>query len=144
MKTRPAAAISTVLLLAGVAHFDWHLGRPGHAHLSFGWPWHWVVGLVAFGIFGWVRGRREDPHSWRGALALSGAALFVAQVIEPLGEMVAFHLPWTAVMPLVRWRVFAEFVLSAASAGTGLFLVARRTRRRRVDAMERSQGASSY
>jgi hypothetical protein len=98
-----------VLALAVVIHLDWHLGRPGHDHLSFGLPWHWFLAIPTFVLVAWVAHRKWPGDAFRAAVRMTLWGLVVGQGLEPLGEM----LLWPGSEPFAdmrRWRVFAEFI----------------------------------
>lgn len=84
------------LLLATLIHLDWHMSRPAHYHiggrLGLGWPYHWIVTALVFGIVGWFIARTWPESRWRvGAVSLL-IGVILGQVVEPMLEVVqAYH-----------------------------------------------------
>jgi hypothetical protein len=96
--------------IAIMIHVDWHLGRPGHDHLSFGLPYHWLSGVATFGPLPWVLVRR-----WRTSFAAASAFVIMVgavlgQGLEPLSEALPFNGGLEPFMNTGRWRIFGGFV----------------------------------
>jgi hypothetical protein len=100
-------------------HLDWHLGRPGHDHLSFHLPYHWLVAIPTCLPIAWFANARwPDAPVKAGVLTLLLGVL-IGQGVEPLGEALLDGSAAPFTNP-VRWRVFAEFLV----AGWLTFLLA--------------------
>lgn len=97
------------LWIGTLIHVDWHLGRPGHDHLSFALPYHWVLAVLAFAPLPWLLVRRRLMSAPMSALLIAVGVL-VGQGLEPLGEMILFSAGPNPFTNPVRWRVFAEFM----------------------------------
>ena len=110
MKPRSAAILAAVLL-AGAIHVDWHLARPEHhARLSGGFSQHWLLAVPVFGILAAIISTSPATRRWRnGALWIGGGAL-LGQIVEPLGEVLIYRLPWGQLVVGIRWTAFAEFM----------------------------------
>lgn len=107
------------LWIGVLIHVDWHLGRPGHDHLSFGFSYHWFLAVLTFAPLPWLLVRRW-PNSVARASALAiGLGVLMGQGIEPLSEVILFNAGMEPFTNAVRWRVFAEFMV----AGIVIYLV---------------------
>lgn len=97
------------LWLGIMTHIDWHLGRPGHDHLSFHLSYHWLLALPAFLPLAWLAGTRWPNVAGRAGMRMILLGLLIGQVLEPLGEALLGEglEPFTNT---TRWRVFAEFL----------------------------------
>ncbi len=114
-----------------LVHVDWHLGRGGHDHLSFGLGYHWLVAVVTFAPIPWVLARRW-PTSFPQASAfvlLLGIAL--GQGLEPFGEVIYSPASWEPFTNPIRWRVFAEFSVAGILTYLASAVLAVRWLRRR-------------
>ena len=119
----------SALWLGVLIHVDWHLGRPGPSHLSFGLPYHWILGILAFAPLPWLLRRRWPNSLTRASVLVIALGVVLGQGLEPLWE--AIHLaqgpqPFTSA---VRWRIFAEFL----AAGIVTYLVNAVVAGRRMD-----------
>jgi hypothetical protein len=95
------------LLLAMVIHADWHLARPHHhGRLSFECREHWLIAAALFAAVGCIVARVWPRERWTiGAWTLA-LGIFVAQVLEPILEVVSYaHRLGYASEP-ERWVVF--------------------------------------
>lgn len=77
-----------VLALALVVHVDWHVARPTHHRLSLGWDQHWLFAAIAFGVLGWIVARVWPAQAWRIGGLIAAFGIILAQVIEPIAEVV--------------------------------------------------------
>jgi hypothetical protein len=108
---------------------DWHLGRSGHDHLSFGLWYHWLSGVATFGPLPGVLVRR-----WRTSFAQPSAFVIVVgavlgQALEPLGEVLVLDLGLQPFINAARWRVFGEFMAAGiVTYVVGTVVVLRRSR----------------
>lgn len=98
------------LWIGAMIHVDWHLGRPGHDHLSFGLSYHWLLAVPTFAPIPWFLLRRW-PASWiQASIVVIALGVGLGQGVEPLGEMIAFDVGAEPFANPVRWRIFAEFM----------------------------------
>lgn len=109
------------LWIGTLIHVDWHLGRPGHDHLSLALPYHWVLAVLAFAPLPWLLVRR-CPISIGVSAQLIALGVLVGQGLEPLGELILYTAGPNPFTNPVRWRIFAEFM--AAGVVTYLASVA--------------------
>lgn len=108
-----------MLWLAGIwvgllIHVDWHLGRPGHDHLSFGLVSHWLLAIPTFAPIPWLIARRWPGSAYGASWGVVAVGILVGQGLEPLSEVLLFNAgpePFTNPM---RWRVFGEFMVAGA------------------------------
>ena len=117
---RPWLALVVVaVLLAGAAHVDWHLARSAHhGSLSGGWPAHWILALPTFALVAWYVHRAWPQRTRRASLSVISLAAFLAQVLEPLGELaLGATLSWT--FGAERLGAFVRYM----SAGIVTYLV---------------------
>jgi hypothetical protein len=107
-----ASRILPALLLAVLIHLDWHWARPQH-HQGHGWAQHWLAAIPVFAILAW-RIYRAGPKSVlvTSAAVILGAA-FLAQVVEPAGELL-LGAPRSWAFGMERLRAFALYL------GTGI------------------------
>ena len=119
----------SALWIGALIHVDWHLGRPGHDHLSFDLRYHWLLAVLAFGPLPWLFVRRWPTAAARAAVLAIALGVLLGQGIEPLSEVILYGgQPFTN---SVRWRVFAEFVMAGTFVYVAsLVLAIRRTRAR--------------
>ena len=115
---------SRVMWLSGVwigalIHVDWHLGRPGHDHLSFGLSYHWLLAVLTFAPIPWLLVRRWPNAFARGSALVIALGVLIGQGIEPLSEVIFFQAGAEPFTDPVRWRVFAQFM----AAGIVTYLV---------------------
>src|SRR5262245_5986923 len=97
----------SALWIGALIHVDWHLGRPGHDHLSFGMPYHWLLAVLAFAPLPWLAVRRWPKSANAAPLLAILLGVVLGQGIEPLSEVLLYQAePFT---DPVRWRVFGEF-----------------------------------
>lgn len=127
---RSPVAWLAALWIAILIHVDWHLGRPGHDHLSFGLPYHWLLGVAAFAPLPWVLVRRCRKSFAQASLVVIIVGAALGQGLEPLGEVVLFDLGAEPFTDPARWRVFAQFMaVGILSYVTASSLVLSRSRR---------------
>lgn len=118
----------TALWIGGLIHVDWHLGRPGHSHLSLGLPYHWLLAAVAFAPLPWLVVRRWPDSLTRASVIVLALGVFLGQGLEPLGEVVQYDIGLEPFTDAVRWRVFAEFL----TAGLVAYVISAGVARRRI------------
>jgi hypothetical protein len=106
----------TALWIGVLIHVDWHLGRPGHSHLSFGLPYHWLLAVVAFAPLPWLLIRRWPNSLTQASVVVIALGVVLGQGVEPLGEVIHFHVGAEPFTTPVRWRVFAEFMAAGMLA----------------------------
>lgn len=114
-----------------MTHIDWHLGRPGHDHLSFQLSYHWLLALPAFLPLAWLAGTRSPNAAGRAGMRMILLGLLIGQGLEPLGEALLGEglEPFTNA---TRWRVFAEFLAAGLlTFFLGLMVVRHIVRERR-------------
>ena len=117
------------LWIGALIHVDWHLGRPGHDHLSIGLPYHWLLAILTFAPLPWLLVRRWPKSVNAASLIAIVLGVLLGQGIEPLGEVILSQVGAEPFTNPVRWRVFGEFM--AAGILTYLAsnaLVSKRTR----------------
>ena len=100
----------SALWIGALIHIDWHLGRPGHDHLSFGMPYHWLLAILTFAPLPWLLMRRwpKSPHA--ASVVAIALGILLGQGIEPLSEVILFQAGAAPFTNPVRWRVFGEFM----------------------------------
>ena len=120
MSVRRLLSIPAALLLAAAIHADWHLARPhDHGGLSGGWSFHWLVAVPLFALTAWYLNRRSGRPLAAGAVTI-GAAVFLGQVLEPLGEIALFHDAWSEVFSPERMGAFGAFMAAGIVAYGGM------------------------
>jgi hypothetical protein len=100
----------SALWIGVLIHVDWHLGRPGHNHLSFGLAYHWLLGVITFAPIPWLLARRWPSVLKRASLVVIMLGVLLGQGVEPLGEVIHFHVGAEPFTNHFRWQVFAEFM----------------------------------
>jgi len=90
MRSRLFASGLCIALAVGL-HLDWHLARPRHHRLSLAWPYHWVITAVLFGIVAWLIARLWTRDRWRIGFAIFLGAVFLAQIVEPMMEILVYE-----------------------------------------------------
>jgi hypothetical protein len=120
------------LWIALMIHLDWHLGRPGHDHLSFDFPYHWVVAVPTFAPLPWLMLRRWPASFVQSSVLAIVIGVLLGQGLEPLGEVVYFPIGNEPFANPVRWRVFGEFILAGVLTYIGSAVLARRRLRQRA------------
>ena len=118
---RQYAGITLVTIgVASAMHLDWHLARPAHHHLSLGWSQHWLSAIPVFAAAAFYVVR-----AWPGRLVwasgvIIGMAAFLAQVVEPLEEIVVDGASFEWAFGTERLAAFALFT----SVGIALHVAA--------------------
>jgi hypothetical protein len=112
-----------VVALAAVVHIDWHVGRPVHIGHALGWSLHWIIAIPTFALITQAILARAN---WPTLASIILQGLFVGQIIEPIGEMLAYGEPWSAVMSAERWRIFFEFAAAGIAASCVTLTLVRR------------------
>ncbi|MGH7568956.1 MAG: hypothetical protein ACREL9_08310 [Gemmatimonadales bacterium] len=129
MSLRSLLSFRVALGIGLAIHIDWHLARPVHERLSFGWPGHWLLALPVFLAAGWYLTRGWPTAPARPAALSVGLGVVLGQVLEPLGEVLVYHATLAEVFEPTRLRAFAVF-LAAGLVALALALAARRAGRR--------------
>ncbi|HET9386154.1 MAG TPA: hypothetical protein VFO67_13465 [Gemmatimonadales bacterium] len=117
--TRSLPVWLSALWIGALIHVDWHAGRPGHDHLSFGLSYHWLLGVLTFAPVPWLLVRRWPNAFVRASVLGIALGVLIGQGIEPLSEVILFGAGSEPFTNSVRWRVFAEFI----SAGLVTYIV---------------------
>jgi hypothetical protein len=119
-------------LIGALIHIDWHLGRPFHDHLSFGFRYHWLLAVLTFAPLAWLILHRWPSTFVPASIFTILVGVILGQGVEPLSETILFTRDWGPFSNSVRWRVFGEFivagVLTLAVTGTLLWLHSRARR----------------
>ena len=119
------------LLLAAGIHVDWHLARPQHHRLSLDWSQHWLFAAALFAGIGCIIARRWPAERWRIGGQVLLCAVLVAQVVEPVLELVFYEGRLGYAVEPERWRVFWECLAAGVPAyAAALWLCAARPSRR--------------
>lgn len=129
VRIRPLISVWFVLILAAVIHFDWHVARPTHTRFALGWSYHWLLGTLVFAVAAWFVAGRWPTDGWFPSALNVMLAVFVGQILEPLGEILLYRLPFDRMVNGARWTAFAEFM--AAGLMTYLVLMPLMLQRRR-------------
>lgn len=112
---RHSAVVLSLLLGAGL-HLDWHLARPLHHRLSLGWSHHWAITAGIFAVAACVIARFWPAQRWRmGAIVFVGGAL-IAQVVEPVLEVLIYEGRFGYDVEAARWVAFGKSLLASAVA----------------------------
>ena len=104
------------LWIAVLIHIDWHLGRPGHGHLSFGLPYHWLLAVLTFAPLPWMVARRCSAAFVQASTFVIILGIVLGQGLEPLGEVIHVPVGWEPFTNPIRWRVFAEFSVAGIAS----------------------------
>jgi hypothetical protein len=94
------------LALAAAIHVDWHLARPTHHRLSLGWAQHWIFAAIVFAIVGCLIARAAPNALWRVAATIVGLAVVLAQLVEPVIEMILYDGRFGYPSDPGRWTAF--------------------------------------
>jgi hypothetical protein len=94
------------LLLAAGIHVDWHLARPHHHRLSADWGEHWIFAIVLFALAGCAVARAWPAERVRLGAWVLGAAVVLAQVVEPLLEAAFYDRTLAYDVEPARWTAF--------------------------------------
>ena len=105
-----------VLFLAAAVHVDWHLARPAHHRLSLAWPHHWIFAAAVFAMVGWLIARWWPDTPGRVAAGIVGLALLLAQIVEPLLEVLVYDRRFGYPSDPGRWTVFAVCIAAGLPA----------------------------
>ena len=133
MRSRLFASGLCIALAVGL-HVDWHLARPRHHRLSLAWPYHWVITAVLFGIVAWLIARLWTRDRWRIGFAIFLGAVFLAQIVEPMMEILVYEQGLGYPADPGRWEVFLLTMAAAIPCISWLFCPVRRTTRCRAGA----------
>jgi len=95
------------LFLALVIHADWHLARPHHhGRLSFECREHWLIAAALFAAVGWVVARGWPRERWTVGARTLLLGVVLAQVVEPVLEIVLFDGRFGYASEPERWVAF--------------------------------------
>lgn len=100
----------SALWIGALIHIDWHAGRPGHDHLSFGMPYHWLLAILTFAPLPRLQMRRWPTSPHVASVVAIALGLLLGQGIEPLSEVILFQAGAEPFTNPIRWRVFGEFM----------------------------------
>jgi hypothetical protein len=109
MRRRTTSVILIILGLASAMHLDWHFARPEHHRLSLGWSQHWLVAVPVFALVGWYVCRVWRDQLLVASVAVVAIAAFLAQVVEPLWELLVDGAPFEWAFGAPRLMAFATF-----------------------------------
>ncbi len=118
LRDRTAGAIFVILGLTSAMHLDWHFARPAHHRLSLGWSQHWLIAVPVFALVGWYVCRVWRHRIISASIAIVGIAAFLAQVVEPLAEMLVDNASFEWAFGAPRLTAFATFT------GIGIMVLA--------------------
>ncbi len=114
MPRMPAVLLS--LALAAVLHLDWHLARPVHHRLSLEWSHHWLATAGFFAIAGCIIARRWPGERWRMGGAVYVAAVVLAQIVEPVLEVLFYEGRLGYAGEPARWAAFGRALAATTPA----------------------------
>jgi hypothetical protein len=109
MNGRRIAFALVTLALATAMHLDWHFARPAHHVLSLGWTSHWLSAIPVFVLTAWYVHRAWPGRQGRASVALIGVAAVLAQVAEPLEEVLVDRASMEWAFGAPRQAAFASF-----------------------------------
>ena len=129
MPTVPAVpAVLLSVMLAAVLHLDWHLARPAHHPFSLEWSGHWLATAGLFAITGCIIAQVWPHARWRLGAAVFLAAVILAQVVEPVLEVLFYEGRLGYAGEPARWAAFGRAMAAATPAyWAALWLCVRRT-----------------
>jgi hypothetical protein len=100
--------VLVIVAVASAMHLDWHFARPAHHQLSLGLAQHWLFAIPVFAFTGWYVSRFWPAQIVQASAVIIGGAAVVAQVIEPLYELIdGATFEWAFGAP--RQIAFASF-----------------------------------
>ncbi|HJU42392.1 MAG TPA: aminopeptidase [Vicinamibacterales bacterium] len=107
---RPASSMAlAAVCVASAMHLDWHFARPAHHRLSLEWAQHWLFAIPVFMFTGWYVCRFWPARVWQASVAVIGAGAIIAQVIEPLYELLIDGASFEWAFGASRQAAFASF-----------------------------------
>lgn len=109
---RKASVWFGALWIGLLLHLDWHLGRPGHDHVSFDMQHHWLLAIPAFVPIAWLALRNWPAWAFRAGLIITALGVLLGQLVEPLGESLLYQSGMEPFSNGVRWRIFAQFLVA--------------------------------
>ena len=110
MRAAPYGSSALVTFaVASAMHLDWHFARPEHHRLSLGWPEHWLAAIPVFMFTGWYVCRFWPRYVPTASVAIIGAAALLAQVVEPLWELLIDGATFEWAFGAERQAAFASF-----------------------------------
>ena len=116
-------------ILAAMLHVDWHLARPAHYGLSLAWSHHWLATAIVFAIVGCIIARRWPSDRWRLGGVVFVVAVVVAQLVEPVLEVLVYDGRLGYEGEPARWAAFGRAMAAATPAyWATLWLCARHAR----------------
>ena len=95
--------------VASAIHLDWHFARPAHHQLSLGFEQHWLFAIPIFLLTGWYVCRAWPHQEAKASAAIIGGAIVLAQVVEPLWELVIDGASFEWAFGAPRQTAFAAF-----------------------------------
>jgi hypothetical protein len=131
MTPRRPFSLLVALVIGTAIHVDWHAGRHGD-HLSFGWPYHWLLAVPIFAWAAWYILRRWPNQAALTSVSSLAGGVLLGQGLEPLYERVVDGWPFFRSFGPERIGIFAAFM----GAGLASYLVTALVRRRRAPGAE--------
>ena len=115
------------LAIAVNVHLSWHLGRPHHIPLSFGFAHHWILALLTGAALAWNATRVDPSHATRLFIMVGALGLFAGQILEPLGEVLVYDdVSLDSVFFYARWRLFGQFAIAFIVGGAAVLIAHQR------------------
>jgi hypothetical protein len=111
------------LLLGAALHVDWHLARPLHHRLSLDLPYHWALTAGVFAVVGCVIARRWPSERWRHGAIVFVTAVLLAQVVEPVLEVLIYDHRLGYDVEADRWVAFGKSALASAVAYASMLML---------------------
>ena len=109
MLKRSNGIVLVIACVASTMHLDWHVARPEHHRLSLGLAQHWLLAIPVFAFTGWYVCRFWPAHIVPASAVIIGGAAMLAQVIEPLYELLIDGASFEWAFGAPRQTAFASF-----------------------------------
>ena len=110
------AAASLSLVLGVVLHVDWHMARPLHDPRSLDWSLHWAITAAVFALAGCLIARRWPRQRWRLGAVVFVAAVVLAQIVEPVLELMIYEDRFGYDVEPARWMAFLKSIVAGGIA----------------------------
>jgi hypothetical protein len=128
MLQRYSGVALAIVCVASAMHLDWHFARPAHHQLSLGLPQHYLLAIPVFIFTGWYVSRFWPAHVIQASAVIIGGAAILAQVIEPLYELLIDGASFEWGFGAARQTAFAWFTCAGSIAHAATVLLLRRRR----------------